>query len=139
MKRGYQARRRAKLTDHEICLLNQDFVERDRLRRQIAENMLDVLELELDVSRSTIVRMEKNDFDANRLAIIPREVCSEVKRRRQIYWTVRESYDFRYSDRALQARYNISKSTLLRRAREFRKEQRQAIWRDVNQEVRRAA
>lgn len=114
-----------KIRGNKLIQLNADFAERYRLKRIMTENSLDVLEVEFNVSMCSLVRMERNGFAPDSCPILGPEVVADVERRRKIYWLTREQYEPRYSDRALMARYDISKPTLLRRAQEFRQAQQQ--------------
>lgn len=118
-----------KIRGNKLAQLNADFAERYRLKRIMTENSMDVLEAEFNVSICSLVRMEKNRFQPDCCPILGAKVVADIERRRKIYWLTREQYEPRYSDRALMARYDISKPTLLRRAQEFRafqQEQRRA-------------
>lgn len=103
-----------------LLQLHEDLAERRRLRRILSENSVDVLCMELDIGATTIVRMERCKFDADRFPQIDPDVLAEVKRRRTLYWLASEQYYPRYKDAALMARYDISKPTLTRRAKEWR-------------------
>jgi len=111
---------RKKLTGLALIRLHDDLKERRRLRQVLSENSVEVLSLELDIGTTTIARMERCKFDADRFPQIDLTVLAEVKRRRTLYWLASEQYYPRYKDAALMARYDISKPTLTRRAKEWR-------------------
>jgi len=111
-----------KIQGNDLVRLNADLAERERLRRIMAENSLDVLEAELGCHVSSLWRFEKNGYDPDLIFILEPDELAEFKRRRQIYWLTREHYRDRYSGRALMARYGISKATLFRRKQELHTE-----------------
>ena len=51
------------------------------------------------------------------------EWMEEAFRRRRIYWLAREEFQSRYSDQAMMARHNISKTTLVRRQKQAYQQQ----------------
>ena len=116
-----------KIRGNKLIQLNADFAERYRLKRIMTENSLDVLEVEFNVSMCSLVRMERSGFQRDCCPILGAKVVADIERRRKIYWLTREQYEPRYSDRALMARYDISKPTLLRRAQEFRASRQQEM------------
>ena len=108
-----------RISERRYTALDKDLVERMRLRRVMGEHCTDVLVLELGVAARTVRKIEVSDspFLYPRL---DRKTLAEVSRRRRIYNLTKEQYESRYSDRALMARYDISRSSLHKRAAALR-------------------
>ncbi|HAC30667.1 MAG TPA: hypothetical protein DCF82_23115 [Marinobacter hydrocarbonoclasticus] len=119
-----QIRKRHHLKAHERAAIDADLIKRKELRRRMAENAAEIVTLEVGVSARTIRKVDS--LMEVGPAIFPRTdqaKLEEAFRRRRIYWLAREEFQSRYSDQAMMARHNISKTTLVRRQKQVYQQQ----------------
>lgn len=119
-----QIRKRHHLKAHERAAVDADLIKRKELRRRMAENAAEIVTLEVGVSARTIQKVDRLRKVCP--ALFPRTdqaKLEEAFRRRRIYWLAREEFQSRYSDQAMMARHNISKTTLVRRQKQVYQQQ----------------
>lgn len=123
-----QIRKRHHLKAHERAAVDADLIKRKELRRRMAENAAEIVTLEVGVSARTIQKVDRLRKVCP--ALFPRidqRKLEEAFRRRRIYWLAREEFQSRYSDQAMMARHNISKTTLVRRQKQVYQQQAEQI------------
>ncbi len=119
-----QIRKRHHLKAHERAAIDADLIKRKELRRRMAENAAEIVTREGGVSARTIKKVDRLRKVCP--ALFPRidqGKLEEAFRRRRIYWLAREEFQSRYSDQAMMARHNISKTTLVRRQKQVYQQQ----------------
>ena len=98
----------------ELQSLYDDITERLGLRATMAPHTYDVLELELGVSRTSIIRLESAGFQMESFPSIDPVLAREIQRRRKIYHITREIYKEHYEIPVLMKKYNLSRRTIAR-------------------------
>ncbi|MEC8823474.1 MAG: hypothetical protein VX673_05830 [Pseudomonadota bacterium] len=119
-----QIRKRHHLKAHERAAIDADLIKRKELRRRMAENAAEIVTLEVGVSARTIRKVDSlMEVGPATFPRTDQTKLEEAFRRRRIYWLAREEFQSRYSDQAMMARHNISKTTLVRRQKQVYQQQ----------------